>query len=260
MTDTVPPKTLTGTEYAKHTLAGVEYVNQITSSESDRRARAAFHDLVLRITRPGAPLFDFGAGAGIDERFFAERGFTITAYDSDPRMREYFAVHCRDFIEAGRVALEGGEYREFLGRKTASDDRVELVISNFAPLNLVDDLHPLFAKFHELTSPNGKVLASVLNPFFIGDMQFRWWWRTLPRLWRDGHFFMPGPQAPHMRRRLADFAALSSPYFRLASVFRGLPPGGGEPSDGVDVRRAGRYAWLRLASARFMFLLFERTG
>jgi SAM-dependent methyltransferase len=259
MTHSVPPKTLTGTEYLKHTLAGAEYVDQITSLESDRRARSAFQNLVLRIAPPGAALFDFGAGAGIDERFFAERGFTVAAYDADPRMREYFAVNCRDLIEAGRVTLECGDYREFLGAKTASAGRVELVVSNFAPLNLVDDLRPLFAKFHELTSLNGKVLASVLNPFYIDDMKFRWWWRILPRLRREGYFFAPGPQAPHVRRRLANFAELSSPYVRLARVFRGLPPYWGKHSDGIDMSRAGRYAWLHVATSRFMFLLFERT-
>jgi SAM-dependent methyltransferase len=242
MTDDVP-HTAAGTEYLKHTLAGAEYVKQITSLESDRRARSEFQNLVLRIAPPGAALFDFGAGAGIDERFFAERGFTIAAYDADPRMREYFAVHCRDLIDAGRVTLDCRDYREFLGGKSTIAGRVELVISNFAPLNLVDDPHALFAKFHEITGPNGKVLASVLNPFFIGDMTFRWWWRNLPRLWRDGHFFFPGPQAP---------------YFRLTRVFRGLPPYWGKQSDGVDMSRAGRYAWLRVARARFMFLLFER--
>ena len=40
---------------------------------------------------------------------------------------------------------------------------------------------------------------------------------------------------------LADFSALSSPYFKLARVFRG-----------------GRYAWLPAATSRFMFLLFEK--
>jgi SAM-dependent methyltransferase len=252
MTNSVP-------EFVRHTLAGAEYVKYITSLESDRRTRSAFQNLVLRIAPPGAALFDFGAGAGIDERFFAERGFTIAAYDADPRMREYFAEYCRDLIEAGRVTLESGDYPEFLGRKSASAGRAELVMSNFAPLNLVDDLHALFAKFHELTGPGGKVLASVLNPFFMEEMRFRWWWRILPRLLRDGHFFAPGPQAPHVRRRLADFGASSSPYFRLARVFRGLPPYWGDHSDGVDMSRAGRYAWLHVATSRFMFLLFERT-
>jgi len=241
------------------TLAGAEYFRQITSLESDRRARSAFQDLVLRIAPPGAALFDFGAGPGIDARFFAERGFVVRAYDVDPKMREFFTAYCRDLIDSGYVTIDGGDYREFLTRKTAvAGRRADLIISNFAPLNLVDDLHELFAKFHELTGPNGKVLASVLSPYFIGDIRYRWWWRNAPRLWRDGHFFMPGPQAPHMRRRLADFDALSSPYFKLARVFRGLPAFLAQHSNGVDVSGGSRYAWLPAATSRFMFLLFEK--
>jgi SAM-dependent methyltransferase len=257
--DNVPQKTFAGAEYLRRTLAGAEYVKQITSLESDRRARAAFQDLVLRIAPPGAALFDFGAGPGIDARFFAERGFTIEAYDVDPRMCEFFAEYCRDVIASGRVSLDRGGYREFLARESSgTGKRADLVISNFAPLNLVDDLHELFAKFHSLTGPNGKLLASVLNPYFIDDMKFRWWWRNALRLWRDGHFFMPGPQAPHFRRRLANFRALSSPYFRLTRVFGGLTPYRRRHSNGVDVSRGGGNAWFHVATSRFMFLLFER--
>jgi SAM-dependent methyltransferase len=241
------------------TLTGAEYVRQITSLEPDRRARSAFQDLVLRIAPPGASLFDFGAGPGLDARFFAECGFTVEAYDVDPKMREFFAAYCRDLIDSGRITLDSGDYREFLSRKTATaGHRADLIISNFAPLNLVDDLHELFAKFHELTGPDGKVLASVLSPYFIADMRYRWWWRNAPRLWRDGHYFMPGPQAPHMRRRLADFIALSSPYFKLAHVFRGLPAYRAQHSGGVNAGGGGRYAWLGAATSRFMFLIFER--
>jgi SAM-dependent methyltransferase len=241
------------------TLAGAEYVEQITALESDRRARSAFQELVLRIAPPGGALFDFGAGPGIDARFFAERGFTVEAYDVDPTMCSFFAEHCLNVIDSGRVTLECGDYREFLARGSPDTRRpADLVISNFAPLNLVDDLRELFAKFHALTGPGGKVFASVLSPYFIGDIRARWWWRNAPRLWRDGHVFMPGPQAPHMLRRLGDFDALSSPYFRLARVFRGLPPYRGH-SNGVDMSGRGRYAaWLRLATSRFMFLLFEK--
>src|SRR3984957_17191675 len=103
--------------YLQRTPAGAEYVRQISAQESDRSTRSAFRDLVLRIAPPGAKLFDFGAGPGIDARFFAERGFTIDAYDVDPRMREFFADHCRDFIDAGRVTLHGGTYQEFLARR-----------------------------------------------------------------------------------------------------------------------------------------------
>jgi SAM-dependent methyltransferase len=193
-----------------------------------------FHRLVLQIAAPHARLFDFGAGPGIDARFFAELGFSVSAYDVDPEMCKFFTEYCEDFIESGRIALEQGTYRDFLSR-AAPIDAVDLVISNFAPLNLVPDVQALFAKFHELTGPNGKVLASVLNPFFLEDLKSRFWWRSLPRLWREGHYYMPGPQAPHMRRRAADFAALSAPHFKLTRI-------------------------VRRATARFMFLLFEKTS
>ena len=225
--------------HVQRTPAGAEYVNQINAHDADRRTRAAFRDLVLGIAPPGAMLFDFGAGPGIDARFFAERGFTIDAYDVDPRMREYFTDHCRDLIDAGNVTLKSGSYRNFLARKLPEHARrADLIISDFAPLNLVDDLPELFAKFAALTDSHGKVLASVLNPCFIGEMRTRWWWRRAPRLWRAGQLFMPGPQAPHYRRLLRHFRTVSAPHFRLTRVFCARPP---------------------LLRCRYMFLLFEKT-
>jgi SAM-dependent methyltransferase len=245
--------------YLQRTPAGAEYVSKISVQESDRRARSAFRDLVLSIAPPDAKLFDFGAGPGIDARFFAERGFTIDAYDVDPRMCEFFAEHCRDLIDSGRVTLDGSAYRDFMTRRSAeSSRRADLVISNFAPLNLVDDLRELFGKFHTLTSPNGKILASVLSPYFIGDMRSRWWWSGAPRLWLDGELFLPGPQAPYYRRLLRNFRAVSAPHFSLTRVFRGVPPSRGH-SNGIDLQRDGRFAWLHIARSRYMFLLFEKT-
>ena len=246
-----------GAHHSTHT--GAVYFKRITALESDRRARMAFQDLVLRIAPPGAALLDFGAGPGIDARFFAERGFSVDAYDVDPKMCEFFTSYCRDFIASGRVALDCGAYAEFLARDALpSGRRIDLVISNFAPLNQVDDLRPLFAKFHALTVPRGKVLASVLTPYFIGDLRSRWWWQRAPRLWRDGHFPVRGVLAPpHTRRRLADFAELSAPHFRLVRAFRGLPSVWGRESRGARVGR-GRCGWLPLTTSRFMFLLFER--
>lgn len=242
-----------------HTHTGEAYFEHITSVESDRRARAAFHECVLGAAPPGAALFDFGAGPGIDARFFAERGFTVDAYDVDPAMGEFFAEYCRDLIEDGSITLQHGSYAEFLSRQVPrTERRADLIVSNFAPLNLVDDLAELFAKFHALATPSGQVLASVINPYCWDDMKHRWWWRKLPSLWRSGSYLMAGPQAPHLRRGLADFAAQSLPYFRLTRVFRGLPGSSGHLSEGMGAASARRCAWLHLRRARFMFLLFGR--
>jgi SAM-dependent methyltransferase len=246
---------------ARHIVTGAEYVAQITALESDRRARSAFRDLVQKIAPPGGALFDFGAGTGMDARYYAERGFSVAAYDVDPQMREFFAAHCRDLIDAGRVTLESGGYREFLARQSVAGGRgADLVTSNFAPLNLINDLPELFAKFHALTTPNGRVLASVLSPYFLGDLKYRWWWRNLPRLVRDGRFSVPGSQALIVRRRLWDFAAQSAPYFRLERVFRGLPTHSARPAADGGAGNHTHGVWLRLTTCRYMFLLFVKSA
>jgi SAM-dependent methyltransferase len=242
---------------SRHLVSGAQYVSQLTAGESDRGARAAFRGLVLRIAQPGATLFDFGCGPGMDARFYAERGFQVRAYDVDPKQCDYFASECHDLIEARRVTLERGSYEAFLARDR-SGDPVDLITANFAPLNLIEDLHELFAAFHELTYPGGRVLASVLSPYFVGDLRYPWWWRNLRALKRTGHFSVPGVQAPICRRRLADFAAQSVPYFDLEEVFPGLPARRVREVEGLPVRSGMRRAWLRLAACRFMFLLFAR--
>jgi SAM-dependent methyltransferase len=221
---------------------GSEYVEAITTRRSDRRTRSAFQALVVSTATPGATLLDFGSGPGIDARFYAERGFRVVAYDVDPAMRDYFASHCRDFMLSGRITLQSGTYPEFLALPADRVPPADVVTSNFAPLNLIEDVAGLFAKFHVLTGPRGKVLASVLSPYFIGDARYRWWWRNISQLRRDGRSLVPGIQAPIVRRTLGDFAAQSAPFFRLTQVFSGL----------------GRSGWLRLTGSRFMFLLFEK--
>jgi hypothetical protein len=56
---------------------------------------------------------------------------------------------------------------------------------------------------------------------------------------------------------LADFAAQCLPYFKLQSVFRGLPPRGARPVRGIELY-GSRGAWLHLTTSRYMFLLFTR--
>jgi Methyltransferase domain len=239
--------------------SGRNYVEAITARRSDRLARSAFQTLVLQLASPGAKLFDFGAGPGIDAKFYAERGYVLQAYDVDPQMCEYFSGHCREFIQTGQVRLECGAYQDFLARKTTDDRRVALVTSNFAPLNLIDDLPGLFAKFNALTERGGKVLASVLSPYYIGDLKYGWWWRNSRRLVRDGYFSVRGSQAAIVRRRLANYAGQCAPYFALTHVFPGQPSRGSH-ANGVALNRGSGAAWLRLTTCRFMFLLFEKRG
>jgi SAM-dependent methyltransferase len=235
-------------------VTGAEYERQITRRASDRAARAAFQELARQLAPPGARLLDFGCGTGLDARAYAQYGFEVTAYDVDANMRHYFAACCREPLAAGRVTLEAGTYAQFLAQPVAAAARVQLITTNFAPLNLIAELAPLFATFHARCAPGGRVLASVLCPYYLGDLRYLWWWRNLPLLLSRGRYAVPGAQASIVRRRPGEFAAQAAPYFMLERVYRGLPAwrgqGGAAPSPA--------HTWLQLTTCRFMFLQFVR--
>jgi len=229
--------------------SGEEYVRAITQLESDRLAREAFHELVQRVATPGTCIFDFGCGPGIDARFYARRGFKVVAFDIDERMCATFKEHCSAEIESGQIELFHGDYRYFietLAPLLRQRFEISLVTSNFAPLNMIEDLRELFASFHALIAPGGKILASVLHPYFIQDMRYRWWWRNRHR----SCYAIPYMVGLVYRRTLDNFVAEASSYFTLEAAVRGMPRRANAP-----LKRASR---LILATSRFTFLLLAR--
>lgn len=228
-------------------FAGELYTQAILASNADRRVRAAFQVVVASILAPGATLLDFGAGTGIDARFYAECGYRVLAYDPDPQMCAAFRNYCRLGLEAGQVELVECGYQEFFASGSPLFQQpVDLVTANFAPFNLIDDVNELFRRLHALTGPGGRILASVLSPYFLGDMKYRWWWRNLPELRRRGHFTV-GDTWTVTRRSAANLTALAAPYFQLAGIARGQAG-----------RSLSRQAGLSLALSRYMFLLFTK--
>jgi SAM-dependent methyltransferase len=235
-------------------VTGAQYERQITRCASDRAARAAFQQLARQLAPPGARVLDFGCGTGLDARAYAQFGFTVAAYDVDVNMRDYFAACCREPLAAGRVTLEAGTYAQFLAQPVAQAARVQLITTNFAPLNLIAELAPLFATFHARCAPGARVLASVLCPYYLGDLRYLWWWRNLPLLLSRGRYAVAGAQASIVRRRPEQFAAQAAPYFMLERVYRGLPARQGQAADAPSPART----WLQLTTCRFMFLQFVR--
>jgi SAM-dependent methyltransferase len=223
------------------------YVAAITANAADRGCRSDFQQLALARTAPGSTLFDFGSGPGLDARCYAEHGRRVIAYDTDPRMNDYLAGHCADLIESGAVTVEHGSYRQFLAG-AAPAAPVALVVANFAPLSLVTDLTALFERFATLTGGGGEVLASVLCPYFAGDLRYVWWWRNAWRLARHGRYAVEGAQGPVWRRTVRCYARACAPHFRLAAVLCG----------GKAV--AGAAAWRDLTRSRYLFLLFRKQG
>src|SRR5262249_52646967 len=151
-------------------------------------------------------------------------------------------------------------FEDFItGRIMPGETGFELVTANFAPLNLVEDLPALFARLGALTTPMGRVLASVLSPYFVGDLQYRWWWKNALRLLRDGHFAVAGAQAPVVRRSIRTFSKQCAPYFVLERVFAAPPPYRKQSAACIAAAADSPLTWLRLLGSRYLFLLFRKV-
>ena len=115
---------------------------------------------------------------------------------------------------------------------------VHLIAANFAVLNLVADLKKLFGQFAHLLAPGGFVLASLLNPFFLGDAKYSWWRANLGAVLKFGTYSVAGESGNIHRFAPAMVARAAQPDFRVVRV---VPRG------------------VRLATHRYMFMLFQRV-
>lgn len=232
-------------------ITGDDYIATILAGDADRKARAAFLELAMSLAAPGAGIFDFGAGPGIDAKHYADNGFRVLTYDLDPAMRRCLLSHCREQITRGLVVPcdeHPGTGTDGVGR-FAQARGIELVTANFAPFNLVTEPREEFRKFHQLISPHGKLLLSVLNPYFLGDMKYGWWWRNALRLLLRGEYSLPGGSGLIYRRSPYRFRQLAEPYFSLQAVIRGLPG---------NLYRRGPLPPQHLVTSQYLFLLFDK--
>jgi len=234
-------------------VSGERYIAAMSARRSDRLTRQAFVDLAMSLAAPGSLLLDFGAGPGIDARAYAARGYRVCIYDTDPDMQAACERVCRDEIGRGQVTLWKDDFDTFL-RSTVTPMATppDLVVANFAPLNLVDRPDAAFRAFARLTSPKGRVLASVLNPWFAGDVRYRWWWAHLAALRRPGEFAVHGRQFTVYRRTARFLAEAAAPYFRLERIEPGSPAPSGF---GLGPLRS-----LARVSSRYLFFLFSKDG
>lgn len=232
-------------------VTGEEYAHAISVRAADRDARAAFREAVLTLVPPRGTIFDFGAGPGADAKFYADRGFRVFAYDVDDAMCTALRASCDHEIAQGVITLVESPYGKLLNEAASRNVRdVDLITANFAPMNLVPAPEETFEMFASLLAEHGRLLLSVLNPSFIGDMRYPWFWTNKLRLWRDGHFKISGPVNHVWRRSVGEFKRLSEPRFRLRRVLRGLPT--------PKWCAAAPFRWLARPTSQYLFLVFEK--
>lgn len=174
----------------------------------------------------GAYVLDFGAGTGIDAKTYVANGHPTFVYEPSAAMRDYLAQHCRDEIDRKTMVTV----------TLPLTCKVQAVTANFAVLNHLAEHTLLFEELSHVVHQGGFVLASMLNPYYLGDVRYRWWRANVINLIRHGHYPIASESGIH-RFAPRVVARAAAPHFRLERLI----PGG-----------------FRLASDPYMFLLFRR--
>jgi SAM-dependent methyltransferase len=190
-----------GTDFVRnaafHDELASTYDAHLAGNTDNALARAAFVDLVGRYVIPGSDLLDFGCGTGLDAALYAQKGYRVHAYDNSPGMIAQLERRCAREIAAGRITPWSEPYPSFLSNFPRGA-APSAVAADFAVLNSIGELEPLFDCFaHHLASPAWLIL-SLLNPLHWLKLKSPRWW--LKALWdRDGSpVYATSPFATYM--------------------------------------------------------------
>lgn len=197
------------------------------ASPRDRAVRDRFRAMALDLLPAAADVLDFGAGTGIDAKAYAACGHRTFVHEPSQAMSDYLMHHCQDEIARKTIVP--------IDAPLAC--QVQAVTANFAVFNHFADHAALFERLARVVLPNGFVLASMLNPFYLGDARYRWWRANAVNLLRHGRYAIDSES--HIHRFAPRVVARSAaPHFRLE---RCTPHGFG------------------LAVHLYLFLLFRRV-
>ncbi len=191
---------------------GEQYHQFILTSQRDRVVRDSFQKMALDLLPAGSDILDFGAGTGIDAKAYAANGHLTFVYEPSKAMYECLEQHCRDEIARKTIVPVAPPLT----------CRVQAVTANFAVFDHFADHTQLFEELSRVIYQGGFVLASMLNPYYLGDARYSWWRANVIKLMRHGRYAIPSESgihrfAPHVVARAA------APYFRLERLTpRGL--------------------------------------
>jgi SAM-dependent methyltransferase len=251
-----------------HTRLAPEYDACMAKHPGNAWVRAAFRQVVMENVAPGSLLLDFGCGTGVDSLWYAHRGYRVLAYDNAQGMMLELERKCSREICTGNIVPIHADYERF-PEALQRHSRVQAVISNFAALNHIRDLGPLFAVFDAHLEPSGKVIASVLNPLFWRDIIHPWWWMPLVRGLGTGYISCVFEETSTFRHFIGPITKAAHPHFVKAGqaglgTFLRYESGThlwAEPrtlSEKLDVRFY-RSVPLRYLG-KFIFLILQRSG
>lgn len=122
--------------------------------------RSVLHQTVVAAAPMNGRLLDLGCGTGLDLAYFASRGYSVLGIDSSTSMiqRSRDRIHADGFDRIASVVHLGIEDVAVLAPRT-----FDAIYSDLGALNCVPDLIALARACKRLSSPNGRLIFSVIG-------------------------------------------------------------------------------------------------
>lgn len=189
------------------------YDAEVDGPTANATLRAAFRRRVSAAAGAGTPILDFGCGTGTDASWYAAHGHRVIAYDLSHGMIAVLRDRCVTEIAENSIRPIAGDL-ELLVEALERAGPVAAIAANFAVLNHVRDLRPLFGTLAPYLVRDGVIVACVLNPFYWRDMTRSWWWRGMPSSLWTGAIKVAG-QVTTYRHYMRAVRRMASPHFEL---------------------------------------------
>ena len=224
------------------------YDAEVDGPTANAALRAAFRRRVSAAAGAGTPILDFGCGTGTDASWYAAHGHRVIAYDPSHGMLAVLRERCAAEIAEDSIRPIAGDL-ELLVEELEFAGPVAAIAANFAVLNHVRDLRPLFGTLAPYLVRDGVIVAIVLNPFYWRDMTHGWWWRGLPRSLWTGSLKVAGRVTTY-RHYMRAVRRMASPHFELVEQ-KGA-------SIVVNARSPARELLRETLADNFLFLLLRK--
>jgi hypothetical protein len=104
---------------------------------------------------------------------------------------------CRAEIASGAITPYAMDYASFADRLPRWP-AAQAVVSNFAVLNLIPDLEPLFDTFARCLASPGWVIVSILNPIHWSKLKAPRWWRSVLRKRSGAPVYLTHPYTSYL--------------------------------------------------------------
>jgi SAM-dependent methyltransferase len=202
------------------------YDTDFTHTRTGQYLREQVHARLQQYFHAGNHVLELGCGTGEDALHLAQRGVCVTATDASPAMLEITRAKIGSHPLVNLQLLDLQE----LGRDVplnAPTENFDGAFSNFGPLNVLSDWHPLAEWLAARIKPGGIAAFGVMSPFCMWELLWHSVHGDFPtafRRLRKKSIFQPSENAnvmhiyyPTVHRLTRDFA----PYFRRVRV-RGL--------------------------------------